>query len=163
MAKPKLYVESTIFSMLTARPSRVATSFALQTWTHRWWDEKRHDYELFISRYVLDEIADGDPEVAARRIELASQCHVIVDTKTSRRFARKLYKALRIPRDARVDAFHVTIAIEGGMDFLLTWNCAHIANPFHQRTIEEMALQRGFAPPIICSPLHYFMGDYDDA
>jgi hypothetical protein len=160
---PKLYLESTIISVLTARSSGDPTMATMQEWTKRWWNERRHDFQLFASKFVLDEIALGDPEIAQQRLSIASKLPILQSTKTMRRFARKLFRALALPNSARLDAFHLAIAIEGGMDYLLTWNCAHIDNPYHQPTIQKLALQRGYSAPVICSPRDFLEGDTNAA
>jgi hypothetical protein len=58
-----------------------------------------------------------------------------------------------LPSEARVDAPHVAIAAVHGMDYLLTWNCRHIANAALRGTIEERCRAAGFEPPTICTPL----------
>ena len=162
MAKPKLYLESTVISVYTSRPSRDPLVAAMQKWTHLWWDTRRDSFELFISKSVIDEIVEGDPVQAAKRLAIAKEIAVLPDTKTSRRFARKLVRSLSLPHKSRADAFHIAIAIENSMSYLLTWNCVHIANPVYVSRIRAMATQRGFELPVICSPRD-FLGVSDAA
>jgi len=159
--KAKVYLESTVISVLAARPSGEPTIAAMQEWTHRWWNEKRTEFDLFVSDYVLDEISRGDREQSAKRRELISEISFLASTKTARRLARKLARVISLPASARTDAFHIAIAIEGGIDFLLTWNCAHIANPFNQRIIRKMAKARMRNAPLICSPREFLDGAVD--
>jgi hypothetical protein len=114
--KQKLYVESTIISVLTSRPSRDILMAAMQEWTNQWWNQRRQDFDLFVSPFVLNEISLGDSSIAEQRLAIARALSVLRNTKTVRRFARKLYRALSLPQSARLDAFHLAIAIEGGMD-----------------------------------------------
>jgi hypothetical protein len=161
MAQPKLYLESSVISVLVARHSRDPIMADMQELTNYWWNTRRRDYDLFVSKYVIEEISNGDPEVATSRVRIAAEAGLLDVSKTTRRFARKLCRVLSLPRRAKIDAFRLAIAIEGGMDFLLTWNCAHIANPVHQPRIREMAKRKRLKMPVICSPRD-FLGDTDD-
>ena len=66
--------------------------------------------------------------------------------------ARRLLKSSALPAKAAIDAVHVAVAAVNGMDFLLTWNCAHIANAATRGNIERTCRIAGFPPPVICTP-----------
>lgn len=150
--KPKVYVETSIPSYLTAWRSRDIVIAGNQETTKEWWD-RRDDFELFISEFVLVEVASGAPEAAERRLAVLNGIPEIEITAEVELIAQRLLSQASLPSRARVDALHIAIATLGGMDYLLTWNCAHIANPAFRGRIETVIRSFGYEPPIICTPL----------
>lgn len=150
--KPKTYVETSIVSYLMARPNRDLVLAAHQQLTRDWW-ASRDRFELFVSQFVLDEAAAGDQEAAAKRLTALAEAAVLDVTEDVITLAESLTGAGGLPSEARVDALHVAIAAVHGMDYLLTWNCRHIANAALRGTIEERCRAAGFEPPTICTPL----------
>lgn len=150
--KPKVYVETSIPSYLTAWRSRDIVIAGNQETTKEWWD-RRDDFELFISEFVLVEVASGAPEAAERRLTVLNGIPEIEITAEVELIAQRLLSQASLPSRARVDALHIAIATLGGMDYLLTWNCAHIANPAFRGRIETVIRSFGYEPPIICTPL----------
>ncbi len=148
---PKTYVETSIVSYLTARPSPDLVLAAHQQVTRDWW-AGRERFELFISQFVLDEAAAGDQEAAAKRLAALAAAAVLDLTEDVVPLAESLTGVGGLPSEARVDALHVAIAAVHGMDYLLTWNCRHIANAALRGTIEERCRAAGFEPPTICTP-----------
>jgi predicted nucleic acid-binding protein len=149
---PKAYLETSVVSYLTARPSRDLVRAAHQQVTREWW-ASRGDFSLFISQFVLDEAAAGDVDAAAQRLEALRDATILDITEEAIRLASNLVVGGGLPTKARVDALHVAIAAVHGMDFLLTWNCKHIANAATRTRIEDLCRADGFEPPIICTPL----------
>ena len=150
--KPKVYVETSIPSYLTAWRSRDIVIAGNQETTKEWWD-RRDDFELFISEFVLVEVASGAPEAAERRLAVLNGIPEIEITAEVELIAQRLLSQASLPSRARVDALHIASAAMGGMDYLLTWNCAHIANPAFRGRIETVIRSFGYEPPIICTPL----------
>lgn len=149
--KPKVYVETTILSYLTALPSRDLVIAAHQQLTAEWW-QGRERFSLFASEVVLAEAARGDPTAAARRLEAAGAMEMLSATPEAQFLAAALLEAAALPRKAAIDAVHVALAAAHGMDFLLTWNCTHIANAVIRPRIEAVCERQGFRPPVICTP-----------
>src|SRR5262249_33831396 len=150
--KPKVYLETTIPSYLTSRPSRDLVTAAHQQITREWWDTRRHDFDLFVSQMVLDEASAGDPEAATRRLEVLASLPLLAPKTEGTAVARMLSNHLSLPPRAAADALHIAIAVVNGMDYLLTWNCTHIANAVLRGRIEAACRSRGFRVPIICTP-----------
>jgi len=148
----KLYLETTILSYLAARPSRDLIVAAHQQLTHQWWSDHRHEFELFTSQVVLQEVSAGDPEVSTRRLELLADTQLLRTTSEAEALAEELVLQGALPEKAAEDAAHIAIATTNGMDFVLTWNCKHIANARLLRAIQEVCLEQGFELPIICTP-----------
>lgn len=149
---PRLYVENSIISYLTAQPSRDLVTAARQALTRQWWSDKRADYELYISEFVTSEASSGDSAAAVRRLEAIDGIPEIELTETAANFAEALVKAGPLPKKAALDALHIAVAVSGGMDYLLTWNFKHLANATIRNQIEQMCRSRGYEPPIICTP-----------
>ena len=152
MNLPKLYLETTIPSYLTARRSRDLRLAAHQEVTEEWWTDHRHEYELYTSGFVREEAAEGNPSLAAARLALLDGIAVLPTIGEVEDLAGKLLAAGLIPAKAATDAFHIAIAAVHGMDFLLTWNCTHIHNLSMIRRVERLCSEAGFSCPVICNP-----------
>jgi hypothetical protein len=149
--KPRVYIETSVLSYLTALPSRDLVRAAHQQVTTEWW-AVRDAFELFVSDAVLAEARLGDPAAAARRLAAAQPLAILAATDDAQDLAGALLAAAAMPRKAAIDAVHVAIAAVNGMDFLLTWNCTHIANAVMRPRIETVCRSAGFEPPTICTP-----------
>jgi hypothetical protein len=66
--------------------------------------------------------------------------------------ARHLITQGSLPPKAAVDALHIAIAVVNGIDYLLTWNCTHIANATMRRRIDAVCRQDGYEPVVLCTP-----------
>ena len=149
--KPKVYIETSVLSYLTSRPSRDVTVAGNQATTRDWW-ERRADFDLYISVFVLEESRVGDPRAVESRLQAISGVPEISITSEVALIADGLLSKASLPPKARLDALHIAAATLGGMDYLLTWNCAHIANPAFRPKIEQLIRSFGYEPPVICTP-----------
>ena len=147
-----VYLETTIVSYLTAWRSPELSMAAKQQTTRQWWDERRHAFDLYISDAVLLEASGGDPDAAARRLELLDSIPVLSPPAEVDVIAQSLVTRLTLPDRALADAAHIAICVVHGIDFLLTWNCTHIANATYQPIINEVCDEYGYAMPVICTP-----------
>ena len=159
--KRKIYVETSIISYLTARPSKTIIGAAHQQITLAWWD-LRSDYELFVSQSVWQECAAGDPVAAQKRLAALKEIPVLAVTQDMIHLAEALIEQAIIPPNAIEDALHIAISTWHRVDFLLTWNCRHIANPVIQEKIAVHLEQLGLFLPIICTPEELLGGSDDD-
>ena len=150
--KPNVYIETTIPSYLAAWPSRDLITAAHQQITHHWWKTRRRDFDLFISQNVLDEAASGDPDAAERRLEILADIPLLDIDDEVGEFAQALLELVPLPPKASADALHIAIAVVNGMDYLLTWNCSHLANAALRSKIEDACKKKGYEPVIICTP-----------
>ncbi|MBX3394664.1 MAG: type II toxin-antitoxin system VapC family toxin [Phycisphaerae bacterium] len=151
--KPSVYLETTIASYLSARPSRDLVVAANQALTREWWTDRSHRFDLFVSQIVLDEAAGGDVQAAGRRLELLEGPGRLDVTEPCLTLGRAILRGAKMPARAATDALHVAIAAVHQMTYLLTWNCTHIANASMRQGIESVCVARGFRPPVICTPL----------
>ena len=152
MEKPGIYVETSIVSYLVARPSRDLIVAAHQQITVEWWRNQRQEYDLFISQIVIDEARAGDPEMAAKRMAAIDDLSLLDINETVTHLADALVKSRAVPENAAADALHISAACVGGVDYVLTWNCKHIANAKMRTAIEKTCRSAGYATPIICTP-----------
>jgi predicted nucleic acid-binding protein len=151
--KPLVYVETTIISYLTSRRNRDLIVAAHQEVTREWWERRRSAFRLVASQLVLAEAAAGDPAAARGRLELLESIELVEATPEALELARSLVANGAIPAAAPEDALHVAIAATNGADYLLTWNCKHIANATIRSRIEVECQRAGLLPPVLCTPL----------
>ena len=150
--KPTVYIETSIVSSLTARPSRDLLVAAHQQRTVVWWDEQRTRYELFTSQVVLAEARAGDPDAAQRRLAVRERLPLLDVTDAAVALATMLITGQALPAQAAQDALHLAVACVHGMQYLLTWHCMHLANARLRSRIEQVCREAGYMPPIICTP-----------
>ena len=148
-----IYLESSVVSYLAARPSRDLVVAGNQQVTRDWWETRRGECELFVSDVVVAECAAGDPTAASERKVFLAGLPILATTKEAEALADALLSAMALPQKAALDALHIGLAAVNGIDILLTWNCAHIANPFMQPQISGACVEFGVTPPTICTPL----------
>jgi predicted nucleic acid-binding protein len=148
---PSVYIETSIVSVLTARASREIVQAARQRMTQDWW-AKRSKFSLFISNLVLAEATAGDPKASERRLSTLEGIPELTVSTNAIDLAEALVRGGGLPPKAAVDAFHIAIAAAHGIDYLLTWNCKHIANATMRGTIENICRDQGVVPPVICTP-----------
>ena len=157
--KAKVYIETTFPSYLAARPSRDLLIAAHQQLTRDWWESRGPTFDLYISEPVLEEAAAGDPALAKLRLGLLADIPVLALSEGILRLAESLVAEGPIPRKAAGDALHIAIATVYGCEYLLTWNCRHIANAEIQRAARVVVGRRGFELPAICTPEELMGGE----
>jgi MinD superfamily P-loop ATPase len=123
-----------------------------QATTEEWWEERRHDFELYTSDVVLNEARRGNPTMAAARMEKLRGIPFVARLPVAEELAAQLLAQGTLPPNAADDAAHVGLAAANNMDYLLTWNCAHINNPVLRRRIEDACGYCGLVCPVICTP-----------
>lgn len=147
-----VYVETSIVSYLRQRPSPQVVMAARQILTHEWWDKERHHYELVTSQYVLDEASAGDPILAAERLAALQGIPLLPLDPEIATIADEILLRAILPPKALIDAFHIALAAHHGIEYLLTWNCKHIANGKILPRIYSVLTDMGYSIPIICTP-----------
>ena len=150
--RPTAYIETSVVSYLTARPSRDVVIAAYQEITRDWWRSAPERFDLLASALVVSEAGAGDPEAARIRLEALEAVTLLDATPNAEDLANALIKAGSIPRQAADDAAHIAIAVTNGVDFLVTWSFRHIANASMRARIEQVCRQEGYEPPVICTP-----------
>lgn len=157
--KKAVYIETSIPSYLTARASRDIRAAAWQQLTAQWWDEARHQYELFTSELTIVEASAGNPEAAARRLQSIEDIPELPIDEEVRELAALLIVKGGMPAAAEADALHVAVAAVHRIDYLLTWNCRHIDNAASKPVIREICAAAGYVCPEICTPMELMPQD----
>lgn len=147
-----VYIETTIPSYLAARASRQGRIAADQELTHHWWTKERFRFRLFTSAFTLDEAGRGDAAVAARRLGYLRGISELGIPGEFPRLESALIRLFGLPPAAATDASHLALSILHRMDFLLTWNCTHLANAVLQKELMDYCLYHGLHFPIVCTP-----------
>jgi hypothetical protein len=150
--KSKIYLETTVVSYFTAKPSRDIITAAHQQITQEWWETRRKDFDVFISELVEQEASAGDRDAVERRLIMLKGLPVLQVSQAAIDLARVLVNENALPEKATGDALHVAIATLNAMDYLLTWNMRHLANATIRNTINVICRARGYEPPVICTP-----------
>lgn len=146
------YIETTIPSYYVARPSLNMVQATRQATTREWWDGGCSGFELFMSQEVLDEVGRGEPSMATDRLDLIRDVAILEVTKEAGELSRKLLASQIIPGKAASDAVHIAVASVQAMDYLVTWNFRHIANPYIRTRLQNAVADFGAQLPVICTP-----------
>ncbi|HZF07743.1 MAG TPA: type II toxin-antitoxin system VapC family toxin [Thermoanaerobaculia bacterium] len=150
--RPKVYVETSILSYLTSWLSRDLVLAAHQQITQQWWVERRSGFELFASQAVVNEASAGDEKMAQRRLDVLDELPLLDITAEVSSLAEELIRIGPIPPKAAVDAVHVAVSSVYRVDYLLTWNCRHLANAAMRPRMEQVCRSLGYSPVVICTP-----------
>ena len=149
--KPRVYIETSVVSYLTSRSNRDLIVAAHQQITTELWAH-RDAFEFYASELVLAEAGRGDAHAAAQRLAVLNGIPLLKVSSQARDLGKLLVQELAIPSKAIEDAYHVAVAAVQGMDYLITWNCTHIANLQMQRKIERICIDAGYVPAVIGTP-----------
>ena len=150
--KKRVYIETTVVSYFTARPSRDIIVAGHQETTRDLWPDLTAKYETYISAIVYEEAGKGDPDQAKMRLA-AIEAFPMLDIDDDARFLdEKIIAGRGIPADYPEDALHIAVAAVNGMDVVVTWNFAHLNNPFTRRAVRRIVECEGYVCPEICSP-----------
>lgn len=150
--RPKVYVETTIVSYLAARPSRDLITAAHQQITQDWWENRRTDFDLYISQLVVQEASAGDEQAIRQRQSILEEFPLLELNVSALALAQRLISDGVLPAKAVGDALHIAVATVHGMDYLLTWNIKHLANAAIRSGITATCRTQGYEPPVICTP-----------
>ena len=156
-----VYLETTFVSYLVALPARDLVIAAHQQVTRDWWQRRRAQFRLVISQVVLDEISAGDESEVRKRLELVKPLDVLAASPDAEALTAAILGAGVLPEKAVRDAAHIALATVHGIQYLLTWNCRHLANAQISRRVARICSDHGFVMPTICTPEELF-GETDD-
>jgi predicted nucleic acid-binding protein len=150
--RQRVYIETSVVSYLVARPSRDMVIAAHQELTREWWETRCLAFDLLISELVREEARKGDVGASDKRMIIIERIPILETSEAAVSLAEQLVSAGPIPSESAADALHIAVAAVNGVDYLLTWNCKHLANAAHRNRIEALVEEAGYAPPIICTP-----------
>jgi hypothetical protein len=147
-----VYLETTFISYLVARPSRDVIVVGHQQITQEWWANRRSEFECSVSQVVIDEASAGDQAEVQKRLAIIAGLLTLEVTQDAESLTDAIMAAGMLPPHAVRDAPHVAVAAVHGIDYLLTWNCKHLANAQITRRIALVCEKLGQRMPIICTP-----------
>jgi predicted nucleic acid-binding protein len=160
MSKPRVYIETTIPSFYhTTRTGTAA--LARREWTRRWWSATAGDYELVTSDAVLDELRDGRYPSRGAALALVEELPLLEIVPAVAEIVDAYVRHRLMPEDPTGDALHLALASHHRCDFLLTWNCRHLANANKFGHIRRVNTLLGLFVPVLVTPLE-LLGDDDD-
>ena len=162
MENKTVYIETSVVSYLTARPTGDLLAAAWQKITVDWWDTQRSRFDLFTSDITIEEAGRGNPEAGALRLKALSGIPILPTTEAVVGLAKALLQGRALPAKALNDALHVAASAVHGIDYLLTWNYRHLDNAETKPVIRAVCTRYGYDSPEICTPQE-LMGGFDDA
>lgn len=158
MIQPRAYVETTIPSFyfeVRSAPEIVAR----RDWTRRWWSTASGRYELVTSGAVLDELAGGLPERSAERLALVRELPLLAVSPAIAEIVQVYIRHRLMPADPAGDALHLALASYHKCDFLVTWNCLHLANANKFGHVRRVNTMLGLFVPALVTPLELLGGN----
>ncbi|OHD56199.1 MAG: hypothetical protein A2096_04760 [Spirochaetes bacterium GWF1_41_5] len=150
--RKSVYIESTIPSYYVAEPSRDIVLLAHQGITREWWNTDRQNYDLYISEIIITEISKGDSTYSEKRKMLIADIDELEMADGIVELTKEYFEKLHIPQKAANDAFHIAFTVYHNIDYLLTWNCKHMANPITRERLHKINASKGLITPEICTP-----------
>lgn len=147
-----VYLETTFISYLVARPSRDLLVAGHQQSTEEWWTNRRNLFDCFVSQVVIDEASVGDSTEVKKRLAIIGGLSALEVSTDAESLTQSIMSAGMLPVHAVRDAAHVAVAAVHAVDYLLTWNCKHLANAQIARRIALVCQRLGYQMPIICTP-----------
>ncbi len=156
-----VYIETSIVSHATARPSADSMTAVLQQQAKQWWEEQRTNYRLVTSQFVIQEAGDGDTDAAKRRLAMLDRVPLLLPDERVEQIAITIIRRSLMPANAKLDVLHVASAAVGGVNYLLTQNCKHIANALVLPRVYDLLDELGLPRLLICTPAEFLGGPND--
>lgn len=150
--KSRIYVETSVISYLTARPSRDFLVLARQQMTREFWEQRDALYDAWSSPLVIDEISQGDAQAAAARLQVCANLAMLQINEAAQAFAEELIAKSAVPATEPEDALHIAMATIQQMDYIASWNFAHMVGPAAKFKLQTKISQLGHKPPLIATP-----------
>ena len=150
--KPGVYLETSVISYYTAQLSRDIRIAAHQQVTREWWDTQLHQFTPFISEIVYEEISRGDQAAAQKRLKAVEGFDYLDINPDVVELAKVYYEALNLPDKSRLDSLHLSLAVQHGIDYLVSWNFLHIVGARARKIIDEINYRRNIKSPTLCTP-----------
>ena len=150
--KESIYIETSVVSYYTAKPGRDLIVLAHQQITHEWWQKALKRFEVYVSEVVIEEAKIGNQEFVKKRLKELNKFKCLRLTDEVERIAQTYMKGLSIPKSSIRDAAHLAVASIYNIDYLITWNCAHLANAGIIKKLLKINEKLGIRTPVICTP-----------
>ena len=155
-----VYIETSVVSHLTARPTSNVFVVARQIATTEWWDTQSTHFELCTSSVTIEEAERVHPEAVARRLEALDGMTLLPITDAVDALADALIHRRAVPSNVRNDAVHIAVSAVHNIAYLLTGKLRHITNAVTRPLIGEVCEQHGYRSPVICTP-NELLGGHD--
>jgi predicted nucleic acid-binding protein len=158
MGQPRVYVETTIPSFyheIRTAPGIVAR----REWTRQWWATAPQRYELVTSPAVLDELANGPPDRSPDWLALIGNLPILPIEPAIADIVRAYLQHKVMPSDPAGDALHLALASHHKCEFLVTWNCQHLANANKFGHVRRVNTLLGLFVPSLVTPLELLGGN----
>lgn len=152
MSLPRIYVETSVISYLTSRPSRDLVIAARQETTREWWDLRNQAFQPLISNLVIQEVAAGDPDAALLRLQICQTIEQLDIDPAAKELAAKLIEVKAIPANEEEDALHIALATIAQVEYIATWNFAHMVSPAAKYRLQKHIEQLNFTSPLLATP-----------
>lgn len=152
MSKPLVYVETSVVSYLTARPSRDLLTAARQEWTREWWEAAPSVWSLAISELVIEEAGRGDLNAALLRLDALRGLSLLATSEEAKDLANEIIGAGALPPSEAEDALHIAIATTAQAHYLVTWNFAHLVGPDAKLRLVDVLRACGHVPILLTTP-----------
>lgn len=152
MTKPSIYIESSVVSYYANEIRSNSKIASEQILTRNWWKTVLPKMDTYVSEFVFREVLRGKPKYAQARLEAISGVTLLPFTDEVKKLAAVYVRKLALPKDGEADAFHLAMAAVHEVDFLVSWNCKHIANAFKYPLIRKININQGWRSPTICTP-----------
>jgi len=159
MNENSIYLESSVVSYLANRTSRDQLIAVRQALTHEWW-EHIDKTNVWVSELVILEVARGDEQAAARRLDWIAGLPKIEMHPDALRVSERLIEAGVVPFNEQEDALHIALASLHGFRFLVTWNFSHFVGPEPKLRVMMSLKEWGLNPVLLITPEEYLEGGY---
>jgi hypothetical protein len=158
--KNKVYIETSIPSFYHENRTDAA-AMARKDWTRQWWDNYRYQFELFSSIAVIEELQNGEYFKKDDCLSLMANIQLLPIESEIAEITDAYIKHKIMPNNPVGDALHLAITSYYKCDYLLTWNCKHIANANKFQHIRQINVLLGLFTPNLITPLE-LLGEYND-
>jgi hypothetical protein len=149
---PRVYIETSVVSYLTARPSRDVMTLARQQYTVAWWALQGQAFDAWISPLVIKEASRGDPVAANLRFQLCKTLPNLDLNDQANNIAHQLIARGAIPGTEPEDALHMGIAVTNQVDYIASWNFVHLVGATAKLKLRQHIIDLGYKPPVIATP-----------
>jgi predicted nucleic acid-binding protein len=146
-----VYVETTIPSAY-ATPREDPPSVYRRDLTRQWWEQQARLYELVTSQATLAELGAGAYEGQTEALQLVAALPLLAITDEALAIAELYVRHHLMPEPASGDALHLALASLHEIDYFLTWNIRHLANPNKVEHLAVVNRRLGLLSPVITSP-----------
>ena len=151
MTKPSVYLDTNIISSYWYSGTDILGR-ARRLTTREWWRNERRQLAIWVSAATEDELAAGRFSRQADCLRFVRRLPYLPISTKVRRFAGGLVGSGVVPAEKPGDAVQMAVGAVHRIDYLLSWNYAHLVNPVAQRQLEAVCEEHGLRAPLLVSP-----------